>query len=88
MRTTEGLVFPRTYGRVDGPVPPQGLGKMLEAEGIWDMGEYVRRRQATIAEYIADQTIYKLCTGEDRMEVSIRLLRWWDQYHGPTQSER
>ena len=61
---------------------------VLEAEGIWDMGEYVRRRQATIAEYIAEQTIYNLCTGEDRMEVSIRLLRWWDQYHGPTQSER
>ena len=41
-----------------------------------------------IAEYVAGIPIYELCTGADPMDGSSRLLRWWDQYHGPNQMER
>ena len=51
----------------------------LEATGLWMMREYVRRRQAKIAEYIAGRPMYKQCTGVDRIKVSSRFLIWWDQ---------
>ena len=51
----------------------------LEATGVWLIREYIRRRKATIAEYIAGRPIYKICTVADLMEGSSRFLRWWDQ---------
>ena len=51
------------------------------------MREYVRRRQAKIAEYIAGRTMYKQCTGAERIKVSSRFLIWWDQEHGLEQVE-
>ena len=60
----------------------------LQAIGVWPMMEYVWRRQATSADYVAGRPIYKLCTGSERMEGSIRFMWWWDQEHTPTQAER
>ena len=60
----------------------------LEEAGLWPTRESMRRRQATIVEYIADRPIYELCTGAERMEGSRRFLWWWDQDHGPTQADR
>ena len=51
----------------------------LEATGLWPMKEYIRRQQATIAEYIANHPMYELCTGEERIMGSSRFLWWWDQ---------
>ena len=60
----------------------------LEVPGIWAIRWYVRRRLATIVEYVAERSIYELCTVMDKMEGYSRFLRWWDQEHGPTQAER
>ena len=60
----------------------------LETTVIWPIKEYVRRRQAKIAEYISGITIYELCTGAELMGGSSRLLRWWDQDHGPNETKR
>ena len=60
----------------------------LEETRIWPMREYVRRRQATIEEYVAYQPIYNLFIGVDHIEGSRRFLRWWDQYNGPNQAEQ
>ena len=45
------------------------------------MQEYVRRRQATIEEYIAKRLIYDLCTGEERLQGTSQLMWWWYQDH-------
>ena len=45
------------------------------------MREYVRRRQAKIAEYIATRPLFELCTGAERMLGSSRSVRWWEKYH-------
>ena len=50
--------------------------------------EYVERQQVKITEYVSGRTIYTICTGAGRMEVSSRFLRWWHQYHFPKQVER
>ena len=55
------------------------MEESLKGAGMWPMKEYIRRRQATIAEYIANRPIYELCTGSERMPGSSRFLRWWDQ---------
>ena len=55
----------------------------LKVACIWPIRKYVRSWQTTIAKYIAAIPIYKLCIGEERMEGSSRLLRWWYQEHPP-----
>ena len=56
------------------------MAEALESVGIWPMKEYIRRQQSTIANYITNHPIYELCTGAERMPVSSRFMRWWDQY--------
>ena len=56
------------------------VAEVLEAAGMWPMKECIRRRKDTIAEYIENLLIYELCTGAERMPVSSRFMRWWDQY--------
>ena len=63
------------------------MGAALETTGIWPIIEYVRRQQATIAEYVAGRPIYELCTGAERMEGSSMLLMWCDQEHNPNQTD-
>ena len=55
------------------------MAEVLEAVGMLPMKEYIWSRQDTIVEYIANFPIYELCTKEERMPVSCRLMRWWDQ---------
>ena len=55
---------------------------------LWKISKYLRRRQATIVEYVAGRKIYELCTCMQKMDVSGRLLMWRYQEHGPTQGER
>ena len=47
----------------------------LETTGIWAVREYGRRRKEKILEYVAGIPIYKLFTGSEWMEGSIRFLR-------------
>ena len=51
----------------------------LEAANLWPIKEYIWRRQATIGGYIYNHLIYDLYTGADWMQVSSRLLQWWDK---------
>ena len=60
----------------------------LEVTGIWTIREYMRRRQAKIAEYVAGRLIYDMYKGVESMEGPRRFLRWWYQSHGPTQDDR
>ena len=39
----------------------------LEVTGIWPIKEYMRRRQATITEYVSGRSIYEIFTGSERM---------------------
>ena len=39
----------------------------LEVTDIWPIRKYLQRRQAKRAEYVKGRTIYKLCTGPDRI---------------------
>ena len=48
----------------------------MEVTGLGSIREYVRRWHAKFADYVAGRPIYKLCTSAERMEGSIRLLRW------------
>ena len=54
----------------------------------WRIMKYLRRQQATIAEYVAGRPIYELYTDAKRMDRSRRFLRWRYQEHGLTQVER
>ena len=46
------------------------------------MQEYVRRRQATIADYIVGCPIFELCTQSKSRDGCSRFLHWWDQDYG------
>ena len=51
----------------------------LEIEVLWSMKEYIQRQQASITEYISNETIYEICNGEEQIQDSSMLLRWWYQ---------
>ena len=62
---------PRTVFRVDhAPYPCLGLFREME---------YIRRRQATIAEKVACLPIYELYTKVERISGMSQMMRWWDQ---------
>ena len=65
--------------------PP--LQPALEQAGLFPMREYVRRRQARIAEHIATRPIYDLCAQAQALSGSSRFLRWWQQDHGEAAAE-
>ena len=56
----------------------------LEVIGIFQIRKYVWRRQTTIVECVAGRMIYDICTNSERMYISSRFLRWWDQEYGTT----
>ena len=51
----------------------------MEAAGLWPMKEYIQRRQANIAEYIANHPIYELYAGVEWMPCLSTLMWWWHQ---------
>ena len=62
--------------------PP--LGEALDIAGLYSMTTYVRRRQATIIQYIATRPVYTLCQlqhppPQARDPTTSRLFRWWTQ---------
>lgn len=61
--------------------PP--LQEAMEKASLWPMREYVRRRQATVEDYIATRPIYNLCIAADAEPLpgSTSRLRWWNQDH-------
>ena len=65
--------------------PP--LQEALDEAGLWPMREYIRRRQATVEQYIATRPIYELCTTAVPQRGSSRLLRWWQQDHSAVEEE-
>ena len=60
----------------------------LEVTGRLLIREYMRRHQETVAGYVSGRPICRIFKGAEKMEVSIGLLRCWDQEHGPKQVER
>ena len=73
--------------RVQGEWEYPPLDQALERAGLWPMKEYIRRRQATIEEYIATRPIFELCTGHNRSATS-RATRWWHQDHTLMEEEQ
>ena len=69
----------------DWEYPP--LAPALEAAGLWPMKEYVRRRQAHIAEYVATRPIFQLCSQAPALSGSSRALRWWQQDHSASDDD-
>ena len=65
--------------------PP--LEPALEAAGLFPMKEYVRRRQAHIADYIATRPICNMCVDATPLSGSSRRLRWWQQDHSERQAD-
>ena len=60
--------------------PP--LENALKESSLFPVREHVRRRQATVARYIATRPIYQRCTAAQRRPGSAsRVLRWWEQNH-------
>ena len=59
----------------------------LEAAGIWPMKEYIRRRQATIEEYISISRIYELCTRAEWLQGKSQMIQWWDQDHSRAEGD-
>ena len=51
----------------------------LESVGIWWIKKYIQIKKATIMAQMACQTIYEICTGEEWMSGSSRMVRSWDQ---------
>ena len=51
----------------------------MDASGLHPTGEYIRRRQAIIAEEVACRYIYEICVKAERMPGTIRMVRLWDQ---------
>ena len=58
-------------------IPP--VVALMEAAGLQPIGEYIMRRQATIAEKLACRPIYELCVKAERMSGTIWRVIWWDQ---------
>ena len=46
----------------------------MESAGIHPIGEYIRRRQATIAERVAFRPLYELCTEAERIPGTICMV--------------
>ena len=58
-------------------LPP--VSDALEGVGICPIKEYIQIRQATIVAQVAYRPIYWMCTGDERMPVSSRMVGWCDQ---------
>ena len=52
---------------------------VMEAAVLHPIMEYIRRRQATIAEKVACRPIYELCIEAERRPGVRRRMIWWDQ---------
>ena len=50
-----------------------------EAAGFLTMEEYVRRRQNTVAQYIATRSLLDLCEGSERDPGTRVGMQWWEQ---------
>ena len=51
----------------------------MKTAGLHPIGEYIRRRQATISERVACRPMYKLCMEAERTTEAIWMVQWWDQ---------
>ena len=49
----------------------------MYAAGLHTIGEYIRRRQATIVEKVACCLIYELCVEAERTPGTTRMVIWW-----------
>ena len=57
---------------------PSLEGAMKEA-GLTNVQTSIKRRQNTVAEYIATRPLLDLCEGEKQREGAQITMRWWDQ---------
>ena len=51
----------------------------LETAGLHPIREYIRRRNANIAEKVSCRPIYDLCAKAERMPGMIHMMRCWYQ---------
>lgn len=65
--------------------PP--LAEAMKLAGLYPMKEYVRRRQATYADYLATRPLYQLCVNTPPVPGTSRQLRYWEQDHELTEAE-
>ena len=50
-----------------------------EETGSLTMEEYIRRRQKTVAHYIATRSLLDLCEGSERAQGAQVGMQWWEQ---------
>ena len=50
-----------------------------EEAGFLTMEEYIRRRQDTVTQYIATQSLLDLCEGSERAPGARVVMWWWEQ---------
>ena len=55
------------------------VDEAMDSTRLHPIGVYIKRWQTTIAEKLACRPVYALCTEEERMLRTIRMVRWWDQ---------
>ena len=51
----------------------------MEAAGLHPIGVYIKRWQTTTAERVDCHPVYVLCTEEEQMLGTIRMVHWWYQ---------
>ena len=51
----------------------------MDVTGFHTIGEYIRRRQATIAKKVECFPIYELCVEAKRLMGTICMVIWWNQ---------
>ena len=52
---------------------------VLDECGLLTVGEYIRRRRQTIAEYVADRPLLAACRGGERRRGTPHRQWWWEQ---------
>ena len=57
--------------------PP--IDKVLEEVGMYSIDHYVKKRQNTVADYVATRPIFDLCQESEWSTGSHSSRRWWDQ---------
>ena len=66
-----------TWGGRGVGIPPVVVA--LEAAVLNSIMDYIRRRQASIAEEVACCPVYNLCVEAERRPGTIHRMIWWDQ---------
>ena len=79
-RAARRIAGMQPYRLVNGDWVTPDKTEALEATGLWPIAEYVRRRHATVAKWVAERPIMELCRAALPMSGrNIHRARWWHQ---------